>query len=449
MMKSGSTFSLLNMQSTILKVRLQFRNWSMSSRTLTVLSLFAAGFFFYRISVYFLVTDLSYHTEWRSCPACYGSRMCWRIHESSVHGKEGWHHINHMTNVKNVYFARLAGEELVFKKLAHNDELATIDSYICGGGLSLCSTHSANNHRFCLSEAPSLNQQCDVQKAVHKIAAKLTGPLVVEDVKGLGDAMYCPSSRLVQRMIFRYQEFGKEVADGGLSKEEKMMMLYTLSVNPEPIIQQLFPYDEGWPFIKYIGACGRMIAEQNGGLPLRNYFAADWKVRVKLSLQLLHIADLLTDNTIGFKIYFSDISLDNYVVDENLKVSIADAENVLVVDEMELERAAAPGFDKPHVSEFDTCEPGANCLSVDMDGLCSATTADFNFYAVCRSLLSSYAQDEEGMNGGLLHSLPSSYPLSQSISSLADECAKPSKGRSRYTIKDQLITDLEKFISSF
>lgn len=57
----------------------------------------------------------------------------------------------------------------------------------------------------------------------------------------------------------------------------------------------------------------------------------------------------------------------------------------------------APGKDKPHASEFDYCSADTNCLSIDIEGLCGYTKADFNYYAVCRSILSSYAQDESGM----------------------------------------------------
>ena len=57
---------------------------------------------------------------------------------------------------------------------------------------------------------------------------------------------------------------------------------------------------------------------------------------MQLSLRLLEIADWLTDNASAFKLYFSDLSLDNYVVDGNLRVVIADAENIFIVDEQQV-----------------------------------------------------------------------------------------------------------------
>ena len=55
-----------------------------------------------------------------------------------------------MVNMKNVYFGRLNTEELVFKKLAHNQELKTIDEYICQGGFSQCKEYSTSNNKFCV-----------------------------------------------------------------------------------------------------------------------------------------------------------------------------------------------------------------------------------------------------------------------------------------------------------
>ena len=52
---------------------------------------------------------------------------------------------------------------------------------------------------------------------------------------------------------------------------------------------------------------------------------------------MLRIADQLTDNASGFKLYFSDVSLDNYAVDPvTERMFISDAENIVVVDEQHL-----------------------------------------------------------------------------------------------------------------
>ena len=50
-----------------------------------------------------------------------------------------------------------------------------------------------------------------------------------------------------------------------------------------------------------------------------------------------------------------------------------------------------------HISEFDKCEHGGNCLSIDVEGLCHSAQSDFNYYALCRAMLSTYSNIEEGM----------------------------------------------------
>lgn len=67
-----------------------------------------------------------------------------------------------------------------------------------------------------------------------------------------------------------------------------------------------------------------------------NSIFSDWS-QIRLSLSLLRIADQLTDNSSGFKLYFLDVSLDNYAVDPTTeRVYISDAEHIMVVDEQHL-----------------------------------------------------------------------------------------------------------------
>lgn len=54
------------------------------------------------------------------------------------------HLLNKLSNVKNVYFGRINGEEFVYKKLAHDAELAVVDDFLCNGGLVKCREHQRN-----------------------------------------------------------------------------------------------------------------------------------------------------------------------------------------------------------------------------------------------------------------------------------------------------------------
>ena len=44
---------------------------------------------------------------------------------------------------------------------------------------------------------------CDIHQSIGEITGRLTGPLLAEEVKGLSDAVHCPTPRLVQRIVNR------------------------------------------------------------------------------------------------------------------------------------------------------------------------------------------------------------------------------------------------------
>lgn len=105
------------------------------------------------------------------------------------------------------------------------------------------------------------------------------------------------------------------------------------SFNQKSFLLQSFPSDEGWPFAKYLGACGRMVAVNYVGEELWSYFTAPWEKRVDLAWQLMEIAEQLTNNDFEFALYLLDVSFDNFAVGpRDGKVIIVDAENVLVAD---------------------------------------------------------------------------------------------------------------------
>ena len=98
-------------------------------------------------------------------------------------------------------------------------------------------------------------------------------------------------------------------------------------------VPQSFPSDEGWPFAKYLGACGRVVAVNYVGEELWSFYNAPWEKRVDLARQLMDIAEQLTNNDFDFALYLLDVSFDNFAVGpRDGKVIVVDAENVLVAD---------------------------------------------------------------------------------------------------------------------
>ncbi|CAB1419611.1 unnamed protein product [Pleuronectes platessa] len=107
-----------------------------------------------------------------------------------------------------------------------------------------------------------------------------------------------------------------------------------------------FPSDEGWPFAKYLGACGRMVAVNYVGEELWSFYNAPWEKRVDLARQLMDIAEQLTNNDFEFALYLLDVSFDNFAVGpRDGKVIVVDAENVLVADKRLIKQSIPlPGF---------------------------------------------------------------------------------------------------------
>ncbi|KAL6085346.1 hypothetical protein STEG23_027480, partial [Scotinomys teguina] len=200
---------------------------------------------------------------------------------------------------------------------------------------------------------------------------------------------------------------------------------------------QSFPSDEGWPFAKYLGACGRMVAVNYVGEELWSYFNAPWEKRVDLAWQLMEIAEQLTNNDFEFALYLLDVSFDNFAVGpRDGKVIIVDAENVLVADKRLIRQNKPENWDVWYESKFDDCDKEA-CLSFSKEILCARVTVDHNYYAVCQNLLSRHAT-WRGTSGGLLHDPPSEVAKDGRLEALLDECANPKKRYGRFQAAKEL-----------
>uniref|UniRef100_A0A8B9Z6N7 Divergent protein kinase domain 2A n=1 Tax=Buteo japonicus TaxID=224669 RepID=A0A8B9Z6N7_9AVES len=200
---------------------------------------------------------------------------------------------------------------------------------------------------------------------------------------------------------------------------------------------QSFPSDEGWPFAKYLGACGRMVAVNYVGEELWSYFNAPWEKRVDLAWQLMEIAEQLTNNDFEFALYLLDVSFDNFAVGpRDGKVIIVDAENVLVADKRLIRQNKPENWDVWYESKFDDCDKEA-CLSFSKEILCARVTVDHNYYAICQNLLSRHAT-WRGTSGGLLHDPPAEIAKDGRLEALLDECANPKKRYGRFQAAKEL-----------
>lgn len=78
------------------------------------------------------------------------------------------------------------------------------------------------------------------------------------------------------------------------------------------------------------GRCGRVIIEEYVGPTLTQLSHVPWLERADYARQLLEMAQEFSYSE--FRLYLTDVSLDNFAVDAEGKVRIIDAENIVMVD---------------------------------------------------------------------------------------------------------------------
>ncbi len=155
--------------------------------------------------------------EVSKCPACYGKSLCPRLTSGNV-TFEGWSSIRFLdfVNVKNVHMSRHGSQQIVLKKLGHDNELSKLDGQIC--------------------EDAGYESNCDSSRAIYQTKSVLERELNPSAIKGLSRAMHCPSQRLLDRMKEYYQE--KQKRDE-FHLNDRIQMITTLMINAEPIIMQV------------------------------------------------------------------------------------------------------------------------------------------------------------------------------------------------------------------
>ncbi|KAL5005197.1 hypothetical protein ScPMuIL_018653 [Solemya velum] len=392
---------------------------------LLFVSIFIYGnIFWYLMSGNHLTTDSYLETD--KCPACYGHSMCRTLYDNRVK-MTGWSTMRFfdMVNRKNVHYAHHAGgkRNIVLKKLGHDKELVDWDERIC---------------REAGRTAP-----CDVTRMVYRTntAREISKiDLQPRHLKGLSFMFMCPTYRLIDYALKRYKEVVKP--DLVLFRD-KVQFVATAMMNSEPLLLQTFPASEGWPFPEYYGACGRFIAVSDEGRPLQEFYNSPFEKRADLAYQILKMADLLTTHHQDFVLYWTDLSYENLAVDSAGKVRIIDAEHIIVVDKKSISKVRPKGWDDLLESTFDDCG-GKNCLNFNVDGLCSHTHSDHNYYAACRNLLSKFADESaQGMPGGLLHDMPKYARNDFDLEYLLNECTRPSSSQKRLHVKDDIINALD------
>lgn len=391
-----------------------------------ILSFYLYGSIFLSLTKNHLTEESYLQTD--KCPACFGHSICTDLKDGLVKMK-GWSRLKFLdfVNLKNVHLGHHEGldKPVILKKLAHNAEWQNIDNKICT---------DANRPLGC-----DVARVLDKMKTTNSIQREGLQP---KHLKDLNYMFSCPTFNLIDR-IYRYYKEKVYPERRDVMFRDKLQIYATAMVNPEPLILQTFPKNEGWPFPEYFGACGRFIVVSNEGEPLNNFYNSPWHKRADLAYQIMKIAERLTNHGKPYGLYWTDLSYENLVVDDAGRVTVVDVENVVVVDRTAIRKVKPKGYNTLLESNFDDCG-GKNCLVFSTEDLCTHIESDHNYFAACRNLLSKYANEGDlGMPDGLLHDMPNYARDDHDLEHQLNECVHPTSAEGRIKAKQKILEALD------
>uniref|UniRef100_A0A671T6S0 Divergent protein kinase domain 2B n=1 Tax=Sinocyclocheilus anshuiensis TaxID=1608454 RepID=A0A671T6S0_9TELE len=208
------------------------------------------------------------------------------------------------------------------------------------------------------------------------------------------------------------------------SEKDKLRLLYTLAVNQQPLILQMFPGTEGWPFLRYHGSSRRMMVWA-GSKPLRSLFSSPLERRADIAYQLLHITQSLSANSLQFSLFYTKVSEDMFGTLDDSRVFIVDASTIGVID---LQEGYPPDEDllPEHRDVF--------CLSGSCERPPPCETVRASFILLCKHVINNLLVPNDVQSGHLPN---------EAVSALAI-CADQSQPEQRIaavqTLKDILQT---------
>ena len=83
-------------------------------------------------------------------------------------------------------------------------------------------------------------------------------------------------------------------------------------------------------FPNIIGTCGRLDFEEFVGPTLREIKNEPWIFRASIARQLIEMVQRFS--TSKYRVYLTDVTADNFAIDENKRIKIVDAEDLVMVD---------------------------------------------------------------------------------------------------------------------
>ncbi|XP_074032779.1 arrestin 1 isoform X2 [Leptinotarsa decemlineata] len=326
-----------------------------------------------------------------ACLYCYGDDMCQDVEKNliTLTYDSVTDIIYNLVSVKNVFFAKYKDKKVVLKKLEDESDMEQDKSVIGSLNLEVLRSMSVGTNNY-------LSPFCVCDNETFEVL--------------LGN--------------IKYKTFEH---------------VYTLlRINAEPVLLQIFNSRENYPVPHYYGACGRLVIEENCGRPLNDIEKFSWFDRAFVAYQLLQAAYNFTENHGQFRLYLTDISPDNIVVNEDLKVRFIDLENGV------LRSRAAGSFSFMNKHRTEHLE---NTYYYSPSSLCGHHISDHNIYGVCMLLLSK-SSPWPMMEGGLLHTPPMSIINEHNVLFKNIElCVDSENELDRFELSDNIMSELKVMLS--
>ncbi|GJQ86582.1 hypothetical protein Trydic_g7818 [Trypoxylus dichotomus] len=367
------------------------------------------------IAAYFFVKPITSYSDIEKCPYCYGNGICHAFQSNEI--VVSFFSLANFINYKNIFYGEYNNINVIVKKLASNEELRRFDDNVC-----------YENH---LQDGCKLGIIDDEQNYTRKIIDYMSG-----NINEFKPFKVCSNAAA----YVLYDDFYR-LKPADLQVKDYLKNVWTvLKINVEPLMLQLLNSDKSWPVPNYYGSCGRLAVVENRGLTLLRKIKLPWVDRAYLALQLLEGAKNFTFDYPQLRFYLTDISADNIAVDDALKLTFIDLENMVVFHDSTDTKIR-------HKSQVIHDSDG---FAYSQEDLCRHSVSDHNYYGICKLLLSRNAPYPMVKNG-LLHTPPVHIAYKyQRLFDLIEECSEGNDSSSdRFEIAQEIMETLKAILSEY
>ncbi|GFR04396.1 tigger transposable element-derived protein 6 [Trichonephila clavata] len=424
-----------------------------------------------------------------SCPVCFGYGMCNEVMKSSVlfHGE-----LTLSQNSRIMWKKGVLQTRRVLISSLTADEWNKFDEFICKNA-----SHSI---------------PCNLSAASWKTVLALENLLDLEQFKNLNALLDIPVSQFAlpvcstEKLLLEILKSFDENFDGQFSKEERILLLTSLIMQPGYVILMLQAKTRmTMPFPNLLGACGRSVILEGGLKPLKSFLLDSFDARAGLAVQVLQLVEdfenmhefssllpvmskfLFMENQINSKcddfeckcysphlisvqeedpqwyFLYLGFSLDGIVVTKEGEVVVIDLDNLVILDKAtfppDLQKSGVKSelcnevcFQRITLELFYTSKNTSACTHV-------SEYSQLMYAIVCKQVLSDIGEHRaEGFfnfdghrihkkqeNLGLLHKIP--YKIKDHIEDLLRECVQETKPNGRKAAVTELREILDNYVN--